>query len=113
MAIDPIINTVIAVSLICSTIKIIFDNCIKQRKNEDTELKISRNKNSIINLNNLHYDDIEDAMPSNSPIQKSDKCFQCKMKLQKNSPRNYFAFDKEYCKYCWSKINIKISNNKI
>ena len=140
MVIDPVVDTIIVVTFLITALKTIYHNCIKidkgkkydnlkddnviERKSENVierrsenvieKKRILKSNQSLSNLN-LFYNDKDDDEESNipilSPIQKSYECFQCHKKLAGFYKKDYFAFDKEYCKICWNKIHFKIINN--
>lgn len=77
--------------------------------------KVLNKKTSYINI---HIDDegidINCLCKGNSPIQKQyGKCYNCNIKIsdQENSKADYFAFDREYCEYCWLHLIRKINKN--
>lgn len=133
MVIEPVVDTIIVVTLLLTALKTIYNNCIKidkgkkydnlkddnviERKSENVieKKRILKSNHSLSNLK-LFYNDKDDDEESNipilSPIQKSYECFQCRKKLVGFHKKDYFAFDKEYCKICWNKINLKIINNR-
>ena len=45
-------------------------------------------------------------------IHTSNECFQCNAKLNFDK-QEYFAYDNQYCKSCWSRINYNIVKNHI
>lgn len=81
------------------------------------QAKILNKKNSYDNIN-ICIDaidiDINFTCESTSPIQKQyGRCYNCNIKIsdQKNSKADYFAFDREYCEYCWLHLIRKINKN--
>lgn len=66
----------------------------------DSEKELLQNSNNTLSYNSKSCD----------AIQTSNTCNRCNRKLYKYNSVDYFAFDKQYCKICWQKINYNIVN---
>ena len=118
MVVDPIIDTVFAVTILLTVIKTIHI-CLSSSTPEDSmdknfpmKAKIKSVK-SIQSFNDLStLVDIEEPSKIVSPIQKnaSNQCFECSKQLFNNYQKDYFAFDRQYCRFCWNKIHFKVVN---
>merc|ERR1711908_64457 len=108
MVVDPIIDTVFAVTILLTVFKTIHI-CLSSSTNEKLiddkipikpKIKSVRSLQSFSDLSTLI--DIEEPCKSSSPIQKnsSNQCFRCKKQLFNNYQKDYFAFDRQYCRNC-------------
>ena len=120
MVIDPIIDSIIAVALCLTAIKTIYLTCIRYKCKKKVKVKFEPKKKEIIlksnasvtNLKSNYFYDEELSDETTIPIQRSFECFQCKKKLLGYHKKDFFAFDREYCEFCWNKIHFKIINTR-
>jgi|TARA_Y100000992_G_C20923706_1_gene331087 hypothetical protein len=121
MVINPFYDTIIAVALVCTSFKVLIDKCLCRAKNkifvsEDDVLNnkksIKKNTKSFNKLNFIELKELESC--PEDPIKLSGTCYQCQYKFKNyNYEPYYFAYDKRYCKFCWSSLHKKIFNNRL
>ena len=78
----------------------------------DPPTKLRRTNSSLEHLCQYdHYEKLEQPLILNVKLslQSRNNCERCGLKLYHNQKR-YFAFDREYCYNCWSKLSTKIVN---
>ena len=76
----------------------------------DSPKKLKRISSSLEHLCQYdHYDNLDHPTIFNVKLslQTRNKCEKCNLKLYHNQKR-YFAFDREYCYFCWNKLSNKI-----
>ena len=127
MVLDPIIESIIAITICCAAIRTIYFSCIKDKYKKDDSFDLNlkkvsfepkknnvtlRSNESFTNLK-LHYtSDDEENITGVLPIQRSFECFQCKRKLSGYYKKDFFAYDREYCELCWKRIHFKVINTR-
>ena len=85
--------------------QIVKENKLKNSPKSFSDFSIFLSEDQMLPL----LDESKDYSKSCSAIQNSKSCSKCYIKLNSSESMNYFAFDKQYCKYCWQMINYKIS----
>ena len=91
---------------------------ISSKKNDDIKIKIKNSPKSFSDFGVfLPIDEMDpltrevESTYSCSSIQKTDICFRCKKNLYGSRSVDYFAFDRQYCRMCWQKINRNITKS--
>ena len=119
MVINPFYDTIIAVTLVCTSLKLIIDRCLYDTKNKILmatdenfgNIKSIKSNKSFIKLDFFEFEEI-DTCPE-EPKVLLENCFQCQHKFINKHEPSYFAFDKRYCRYCWSSLHRKVFNNRL
>ena len=101
-----------------STIKK-FNSYYNNMKSSDNKLKKISSRKSFSDFDIFFMEDKDtfidkeesQTSKSTSAIQSSKLCNRCNRHLNNYNTVDYFAFDKQFCKYCWLKINNRISNS--
>lgn len=112
-------DTIIFVTLLCTSLKLIINRCLFDTKNkvlittnEDFGNKKSiKNNKSFNKFNFFEYEEIDNC--AEDPQVLLETCHQCKNKIINNNEQTYFAFDKRYCRCCWSSLHNKIFSNHL
>lgn len=112
------IDNLIVISVVFSMVGTYF-YCTKNisdndsKKNSDLKFKNSPKSFSDFSIFNdeemFIVDENRDYSKSTNAIQNSNLCSNCNQKLYKFNSIDYFAYDKQYCRYCWQKINYRLS----
>ena len=103
----------------CFCSKYLSDSTCDLKKNSDISLNLKNSPKSFsdfgifLNEEEMYpmIDESTEHSKSCSAIQSSNLCSSCNRKLYKFNSIDYFAFDKQYCKSCWQRINYKMSKN--
>ena len=119
MVINPFYDTIIAVTLVCTSLKLIIDRCLFEKKdkilittdNDFDDKKSIKNNKSFVKLNFFEFEEIDNY--SEEPKSLMETCYQCQHKFINNYEPSYFAFDKRYCRHCWSSLHRKVFNNRL
>ena len=74
-----------------------------------------KRKSKCESYNNLSIldTDVQPLVIRSSPIQKSGRCYKCNVELFPSFKKDFFAFDKEYCQYCWNRISFNLINKNV
>lgn len=97
--------------------KYISDKSIDLKKKSDLKFKKSPKSFSDFGIFSeeemfpIIIDDNKEHSKSCSAIQHSNLCSHCNRKLNKFNSVDYFAYDKQYCRSCWQKINYNLSKS--
>ena len=109
-----VVFSVIGTYFYCT--KYISDNKDHFKKNSDVRLNLKNSPKSFsdfgIFLDEEMFpqdDNKNDHSKSCTAIQSSNLCSHCSRKLYKFNSIDYFAYDKQYCRSCWQKINYNLS----
>lgn len=119
MVFNQLYDTLIAVTVVCTTLKVIIDKCLCKKNKifviEDNDIikkKGIKNTKSYNKLNFIELKEVEHC-PEDS-VELLESCYECQYKFKDyNYESYYFAYDKRYCKYCWSSLHKKIFNNHL
>ena len=119
MVIDPFYDTIIAVTLICTSLKVMIDKCLNKTRNKiivtkdnNINKKSIKNTQSFSKLNFIEIKEVE-SYPEN-PVELLECCFQCKHKfINYNYEPSYYAHDKRFCKFCWSSLEKNVLSNHL
>ena len=99
-----------------------YDDKNNNKSTQVANIKIATGTNSPIkrkskceSYNNLNIldTDTEPLVIRTSPIQKSGRCNNCNIELFPSFKKDFFAFDKEYCQYCWNRISFNLINKNV
>jgi hypothetical protein len=142
MVFTPIIDSLIVLVFLVTTLKTIYSKCIaynEEKKDDDIEAyniqpytiqadniqadniqgKRMQSNASLHNLNLLYHEEYiltsirrNNNINTNTDIKISYECFQCYKKLHDFYKKHYFAFDHEYCESCWNTLHSKVINNR-